>query len=79
LLPKVSTKQAFAVIYFLQKRLHVLPDCIEQCSVCKELFDTDSEGVYGGDEDDDDKKKKHHFKFYCDNCIPDDLYKNRDE
>lgn len=35
---------AFGVIYYLQERMCILPDCIEKCEGCGGLFDTDSEG-----------------------------------
>lgn len=74
--PKLSPNIAFNVIWFLQEHLHILPDTIEQCNCCKELFDSDSEGEYGGDDFDVDRKKKYHGKHFCDNCIPSDLWKN---
>jgi len=49
-MPKLSPRKAFSVIWFLQEILHVLPDNIEQCRVCKELFDTDCSGVHIDDQ-----------------------------
>lgn len=39
-LPTLTPQQAFAVIYYLQERLRVLPDHYELCSECEELFNT---------------------------------------
>ena len=57
--PKMNREKAFKVIWFLQEHLRILPDTIEMCSVCKDLYDTWQEGFY------DDKKYKH----YCNGCI----------
>lgn len=43
---KLSPKQAFSIIYYLQERLCVFPDNIEICSVCNDLYDSNSEGEY---------------------------------
>lgn len=37
--PKLSRRQAFSVIWFLQEHLCVLPVHFEMCDVCEELFD----------------------------------------
>ena len=42
--PQLSREEAFSVIWFLQEHLRVLPDNIEMCSVCKELFDVETGG-----------------------------------
>ena len=42
--PKLTRKQAFSVVYYLQEALAVIPDNIEMCQVCGELFDYDSDG-----------------------------------
>jgi len=42
--PKLTARQAFAVIYVLQEFLQVLPDNIEKCDKCGVLFDRDREG-----------------------------------
>lgn len=62
----IGKKRAFSIIYFLQERFPVIPDHIEQCSICGELYDTYSQG--------------HHSeltgKFYCsESCEPPGLYK----
>ncbi len=70
--PKMSRKHAFSVIWFLQEIIHCLPDHIEQCDDCLELFDTDREGYYL-----DDQYKlgnrtlpKKYWGSWCDNCVP---------
>lgn len=62
---KLSKKQAFSIIWFLQEKFPLLPDHIEQCSECGELYDSHSQG--------------HHSeltgKFYCnESCEPAGLY-----
>lgn len=56
--PKMSEKKAFSIIWYLQEHLSIFPDTIERCSVCGELFDTNSEGIYW------ETKGKH----YCEGC-----------
>ena len=56
--PKMTEKKAFAIIWYLQEHLSIFPDTIERCSVCGELFDSYSEGIYW------QTKGKH----YCDVC-----------
>lgn len=62
---KLPKKRAFSVIWYLQEQLPLLPDHIEQCSVCGELYDSYAQG--------------HHSeltgKFYCsESCEPPRLY-----
>jgi uncharacterized paraquat-inducible protein A len=56
--PKLSAKKAFQLIWYLQEQFPLIPDQIEQCSFCDELFDSDAEGYYH------EKTSKH----YCDSC-----------
>jgi len=49
-MPKLSDKMAFTVIWLLQEHFHILPDNIEKCRGCRELFDSDSEGYCLTDE-----------------------------
>ena len=42
--PQLSPRAAFAVIWFLQERLRVIPDHYERCESCDDLFDTHSGG-----------------------------------
>lgn len=59
--PKMSQKKAYAIIWYLQEHFPLLPDHIERCDFCGELFDSWSSGWY------DEKKGKH----YCSSC---DIY-----
>ena len=77
-MPKLRPTMAFNIIWLLQEVLHVLPDNIEQCQTCKELYDTDSEGIHLDDQCDliaeSGKKKtmpKKYWGHYCGACIPD--------
>ena len=58
--PKMSEKKAFSIIWYLQEHLSIFPDTIERCSVCGELFDTNSEGIYW------ETKGKHYCGCCCD-------------
>jgi len=42
--PKITRREAFVVIYFLQEYLPVLPNHYEQCSVCEEMYDSEYDG-----------------------------------
>lgn len=44
--PKLSQKKAFSIIYYLQEHFPVLPDNIEKCDTCGELYESDKEGIY---------------------------------
>jgi formylmethanofuran dehydrogenase subunit E len=56
--PKMSEKKAFSIIWYLQEHLSIFPNTIERCSVCGELFDTNTEGIYWETKD----------KHYCGGC-----------
>lgn len=58
--PSLSRQQGFSVIWFLQEHMHLLPDNIEMCSVCEELFDHSCEGfiIDGTDTPDDWQKER---------------------
>lgn len=56
---KLKPNKAFSIIYLLQEHIPVFPDHIEQCSVCKSLFDSYSAGWYS------EKSGKH----FCDGCL----------
>lgn len=43
--PKLSQRQAFAVIWFLQEHMRILPSNIERCISCSTLYDTHTEGT----------------------------------
>jgi len=38
---KLSSRQAFLVIYYLQEVFGILPDNYERCKTCGDLFDSD--------------------------------------
>lgn len=44
--PELNHEQAFSVIWFLQEHFKVLPDHIEMCVLCKDLFDAHCGGNY---------------------------------
>jgi len=71
-MPNLTPERAFAVIWFLQEHLHVLPSNIEQCDGCKELFDTDSSGAILDDQYKLNGKTlpKKYWGHWCDECIP---------
>ena len=70
---KLTPEQSSAIIWYLQEHLSVFPDNIEMCDICKEMYDTASEGCYyeiegkhycGACEDDSEAT-------YCDCCMAD--------
>ena len=59
--PKLSADQAWTVIWYLGNEYWQVPDYIERCDLCGELFNSEAGGAcldYG--------KAPYHF---CDNCI----------
>lgn len=64
---RLSVKKSMAIIWYLQEHLSILPDTIEQCSICKNLFDTINTGHYSELEE----------KCYCGAC--DHLHKFKSE
>jgi hypothetical protein len=56
--PKLSKRAAFAVIYYLQEIMHLIPDHYERCNICGVLYDIEQEG--GSDERNN----------YCDYHLP---------
>ena len=56
--PKMTEKKAFTIIWYLQEYLAILPDNIERCSECGDLYNCNSEGLYW------ETKGKH----YCGSC-----------
>ena len=61
--PKLSKKKAFAIIWYLQERMRVLPENIEMCDNCGELYDAHSEGLYW-------ESKGKHYCGGCDSIVP---------
>ena len=64
---KLSAKKSFNIIYFLQETISrldnadlIFSDTIEKCTKCKELFDTNSEGLIDSESG--------YAKFYCGYC-----------
>ena len=55
---KLSKKKAFTIIWYLQEHFPVLPDQIEQCSVCGDLFDSYESGYHS----------EINEKDYCSGC-----------
>lgn len=55
----LTQDQAFTIIWYLQEHFSILPDNIEKCSDCGELYDTNCSGEYMEIEG----------KHYCDGCI----------
>ena len=54
----LTHKKAFFIVWYLQEHLSILPDMIEQCDVCKNLYDAGSEGHHS----------EKRGKFFCGNC-----------
>lgn len=44
--PRLTPKVANTIIWYLQEHLPVFPDKIEQCSKCKDLYDSWAQGHY---------------------------------
>lgn len=55
----ISKKKAFTIIWYLQEHMPVLPDRIDQCDKCGDLYDSYSSGYYS-------EKQGKHFCSYCD-------------
>ena len=55
----LTKDQAFTIIWYLQEHFSILPDNIEKCNDCGELYDADSSGEYFEIES----------KHYCSGCI----------
>ena len=72
--PKLSPEMAFHVIRFLQEITNCLPDYIERCNGCGELYDSERSGYYLDDQYADKKTGKTLAKKYwgswCDGCVP---------
>lgn len=56
--PKMSPKKAMAIVWYLQEHMPVIPDTIERCDCCGELFDSYNSGLYW------ESKGKN----FCDGC-----------
>lgn len=60
---KLTKKKAFSIIWFLQEYFPLLPDRIDQCDKCGDLYDSYSSGYHS-------EKTGKHF------CGPRDTYHN---
>ena len=68
-----SKQSAFTTIHYLQEHMHVLPDCIEQCQECEDLFDACSEGYYLNEDyelEDGSPLPDEYHGHWCDVCVP---------
>jgi len=66
-LPKLTPDQAFNVIWYLQEHMGVLPDCMEQCHDCGDIFNQDFSGGYIEFPQKDGPNGQDDGSF-CDNC-----------
>lgn len=57
LTPYLTEEEAFAVIYYLQENLGIIPTTYERCPICGKLYDSEKEGVPMEDD-----------KFCCKEC-----------
>jgi hypothetical protein len=67
--PKLSKEKAFSIIWYLQEHFSILPDHIEKCSECGELYDSHSSGYHS----------ELKGKFFCDGCFPPFLDEREDK
>ena len=72
--PKLSSNKAWSLIWFLQEVTRCLPDHIERCDACGDLYDSESEGVCLDDQyslmGSGRPLPKRYYGFYCGGCIP---------
>lgn len=64
--PKLTDKQAWTVVWYLGNQYWAVPDTIERCGVCGEIYDTEESGAcldYG--------EEPFHF---CDGCIGGEVF-----
>jgi len=57
--PQLTADQAWTVIWYLGNQYWQVPDFIERCDVCGDLFDSEQEGGYH------EEGPPYH---YCDTC-----------
>jgi len=43
---ELDKEKAFLIIWYLQEHFRIIPDNIEKCNACDDLFDTQSQGGY---------------------------------
>lgn len=58
-IPRLTKEQAWTVIHFVQEMHWQIPDTIERCDVCGDLFHSECEGYYT------EEGPPYH---YCDPC-----------
>lgn len=70
--PKLSQNKAWSLIWFLQEVTHCLPDHIERCGVCGDLYNSNAEGFCLDDQYELNGKElpKKYWGLYCDGCVP---------
>ena len=68
--PQMSQKKAFAIIWYLQEHFPLLPDHIEMCYNCGELFDAYSEGVHW-------ETKSKNYCSGCEYLVPENYDKGK--
>lgn len=54
--PRLSQRQAFKIIWYLQEQMRIIPDKYERCVKCGDLYNADAEGGVRRD------------RCYCDHC-----------
>lgn len=59
-IPKLNKETAFNIIWYLQEHFPLIPDRIDKCSECDELYDSWAEGYYS----------EKRGKDYCEGCVP---------
>ena len=42
----VTPEEAFEIIYYLQEKMHIIPDKFEICRSCNVVYDSDFEGSW---------------------------------
>ena len=67
---KLSEKKAFAIIWYLQEHFSILPDHIERCDTCGELFDDWNEGIYW-------ETKGKNYCYDCQHLVPENYDRGR--
>lgn len=71
-LPKMTSRQSSAIIWYLQEHFSIIPDQIEVCDNCGTVFDSWGEGTYI----EDGYKKMHNFCGGCVYLIPEKYFKD---
>lgn len=70
--PKLSPEKAMTVIWFLQEHLRIIPDIYEMCDVCKNIYDSEEQGLSfqkGGHVCDNCTTEKHWRKHKKENGV----------